>query len=544
MNMYVDSFDDDELEIVLDESEGLEVLLNSGAITWSEIAGDITKNKAVVDFLNSLPMLPDIPVEEVEHILKANVGEATWQIDNKATQEELLNSLSEVNQLIADGLATKQDVGDYALRSELEEASQTLQDNIDTKQDAGDYATKEELNTTSQTLLESINTKQDVGDYVTNTELENKNYLTSYTETDPVYLTDKPNLALKSELPDLTDYVKNTDYATEAKAGVIKNGTSYCFSVNANTGVPFASSKGLTGYTEGSGNMFVGKTTLENIKDDYVKRGVTANTIELTADEKASAKQWLGYAEPIDIIQAIASIPQFSLSIVEALPETGEKMTLYLVSKGTESPDVYDEYIWIEETSTFEFLGTTAVDLTDYVKNTDYAGTDGSAGLIKTSSSYGTQMVATGFIRAGADTLESYKTRGINFFIGKGTLENIKNNYVKEAITVNDIELTDDEKTSARTWLGAIGNTDYAQGGVAGVVKASGTFACGVTNGYIQTTYIPTLERYNNLSQYAFIGKGTLETALTQYSKTVLMTEDDYNALETKDANTLYLIEE
>jgi hypothetical protein len=43
-------------------------------------------------------------------------------------------------------------------------------------------------------------------------------------------------------------------------------------------------------------------------------------------------------------------------------------------------------------------------------------------------------------------------------------------------------------------------------------------------------------------SEYAT--KSDLETALTQYSKTVLTTEADYNALATKDANTLYLIEE
>lgn len=161
------------------------------------------------------------------------------------------------------------------------------------------------------------------------------------------------------------------------------------------------------------------------------------------------------FATQTQVMQAIASIPQFSLSIVNKLPTTGEKMTLYLVPKEGSNNDVYDEYIWIEQTSTFEHLGTTAVDLTDYVKN-----------------------------------------------------------------------------------------TDYAQGAVGGVVKVSGTFACGATNGYIQTTYIPTLERYNNLSQYAFIGKGTLETALTQYSKTVSLTQTEYDALETKDANTLYLIEE
>ena len=77
------------------------------------------------------------------------------------------------------------------------------------------------------------------------------------------------------------------------------------------------------------------------------------------------------YQTATDVASMIASIPQFKLSIVDSLPETGEKMTLYLVSKGGESPDVYDEYIWIEQTSSFEHLGSTAVDLSDYYTKTE-----------------------------------------------------------------------------------------------------------------------------------------------------------------------------
>ena len=77
------------------------------------------------------------------------------------------------------------------------------------------------------------------------------------------------------------------------------------------------------------------------------------------------------YATHIDVLSAIASIPQFKLSIVTKLPATGEKMTLYLVPKEGTGSDVHNEYIWIEQTSRFEFLGTTAVDLTDYYTKTE-----------------------------------------------------------------------------------------------------------------------------------------------------------------------------
>jgi hypothetical protein len=41
---------------------------------------------------------------------------------------------------------------------------------------------------------------------------------------------------------ELSEYIKNTDYASTDKGGVIKQSTTYGFSVNSNTGVPLMSS--------------------------------------------------------------------------------------------------------------------------------------------------------------------------------------------------------------------------------------------------------------------------------------------------------------
>lgn len=653
MNMYVDSFDDDELEVVLDDSEGIEVVLDSTAITWSEINGDITKNKSVVEFLNNLPMLPDIPVEG-QHRLKAVEGEALWEEDNLATRDEL--SLAK-EELQAD-IDTKQDKGDYALKSELPDvtpyatnealttAKEELQADIDTKQDKGNYAlkseipsithlatktevesadralteaitkldadkqakgdyavkseltplaTKVELNNTSQALqnnidgkqdkgdyalksqipdvsgyatktqlTEGLNNKQDKGDYITKTLYDQTNeafqnalngkqatgdYVTKTDyATDSVagvikvrnvfgcqvadgaivpseiplstYLTKGSNLwvgkgtlenikddyvkrgitenatvltedeqakahtwlnvasktdtdklatkeeltsglagkqetgdyALKSEIPSLADYVKNTDYATASKGGVVKQSSTYGSGI-AN-GFLYAAPKTLEGYTSASDNIFIGKGTLENIKDDYVKRGLTDNQVELTEEELAKIKAYLKFADNTDILTAIASIPQFKFSIVSNLPETGEKMTLYLVPKTGADNDVHNEYVWIEEESKYEYIGTTAVDLTDYVKKTDYA-TSTKAGLVRPNVGYGMYM--------------------------------------------------------------------------------SGEYPYAATK---------SLADYNSASAGLFVGKATLDNVLTQYAKTVSLTQAEYDALETKDANTLYLIEE
>lgn len=201
----------------------------------------------------------------------------------------------------------------------------------------------------------------------------------------------------------------------------------------------------------------------------------TINDVELIGNKTASD---LGLATPTDIMQAIASIPQFKLSIVDELPLAGEKMTLYLVPKEGANNDVYNEYIWIEETSSFEHLGSTAVDLTEYVKNTDYAGSK-SYGVVKVSGQYGVgNNTAVGLFVVGASESQIKAKSSTNYPISVNKLDYA----IKIGLTTNKEILTDEEKVLACNWLGT--------------------------------------------------------------AKTVLTTEADYNALETKDSNTLYLIEE
>ena len=64
------------------------------------------------------------------------------------------------------------------------------------------------------------------------------------------------------------------------------------------------------------------------------------------------------------------------IKIVEALPEQGLPNRTYFVPKtDQQTNDLYDEYMWVN--SKWEFVGTRQieVDLTNYVKNTDFATT-------------------------------------------------------------------------------------------------------------------------------------------------------------------------
>ena len=91
---------------------------------------------------------------------------------------------------------------------------------------------------------------------------------------------DKPAGGIPStDLADsvLADYVKNTDYATSNKGGVIR--TSNGLGIN-NSGLPYASVYTYSSYQSTNNNLFIGKGTLENV--------ITGKNLE-TANNKVTS---------------------------------------------------------------------------------------------------------------------------------------------------------------------------------------------------------------------------------------------------------------
>lgn len=64
---------------------------------------------------------------------------------------------------------------------------------------------------------------------------------------------------------DLTDYVKNTDYAEGGKAGVFKTASSFNTSVSSTSGILFALSSTYSQYQNKDNGTFISKGTLENV---------------------------------------------------------------------------------------------------------------------------------------------------------------------------------------------------------------------------------------------------------------------------------------
>lgn len=70
-----------------------------------------------------------------------------------------------------------------------------------------------------------------------------------------------------------------------------------------------------------------------------------------------------------EIDDMIGDITSISFEVVQQLPAVGEAGVIYLVSNSTTGQSIYDEYIYIN--NTFEKIGTTDIDLSNYVQQSE-----------------------------------------------------------------------------------------------------------------------------------------------------------------------------
>lgn len=120
-----------------------------------------------------------------------------------------------------------------------------------------------------------------------------------------------------SETVELTDYVKNTDYASANKGGVVLVKSGYGIGHNTSAGL----------YTIQASEAAIDKKTNQyvpitpKVLDYAVKSGVTKNTIELTDEEKATAQAWLGVAGKVDVagdtMTGTLNVPELNVQTAE-----------------------------------------------------------------------------------------------------------------------------------------------------------------------------------------------------------------------------------
>lgn len=110
--------------------------------------------------------------------------------------------------------------------------------------------------------------------------------------------------------------------------------------------------------------MFAGEeesiqVAIDTLKTDQGELGDQVSSIEEKIPESASSTNQLVTKNEV------LALPTFTYKVVQELPETGEEKIIYLVPKAGEGNDVHDEYIWVN--GAYELIGTTAVDLSDYL---------------------------------------------------------------------------------------------------------------------------------------------------------------------------------
>lgn len=113
------------------------------------------------------------------------------------------------------------------------------------------------------------------------------------------------------------------------------------------------------------------ETNTQNITNLNEEIEITSSNLEaLTGDVENISGELDSKISRVEAEHLISQIQQFKHEVVDVLPYAGNSSTMYLVPK-QDNPDVYEEYIWLEDSQKYEDIGSTAIDLSEYAKLAD-----------------------------------------------------------------------------------------------------------------------------------------------------------------------------
>lgn len=186
----------------------------------------------------------------------------------------------------------------------------------------------------------------------------------------PTYLTD--NSYVKDESYTHTD--ANFTAAEKTKlAGIEENANNYTLpTATASTmgGVKIGDNINVTA----DGTISVPALDWANINGKPTKLSEFTNDSEFITKAVADLTNYYKKSETYtqdEVNSLLSSISSISFEVVTTLPTTGENGVFYLVAHSHGTGDAYDEYVWIESQSSFEKIGTTDIDLSNYWSKTD-----------------------------------------------------------------------------------------------------------------------------------------------------------------------------
>lgn len=201
---------------------------------------------------------------------------------------------------------------------------------------------------------------------------------------------------------------------------------------------------------------------------------------------------------PAKIAEILGDITSIDYQVVAALPTTGIKGTIYLVSHNYGENNIYDEYIWVN--NTFEKIGNTDVDLRNYIQKVL-----GANNKVPKFDSYG-NLISTGY--------ELNKTVPSN---AKFTDTNTTYTLTQDVNDGHKITLTPSTGDPTTITI-PDNNTTYST----------------VTQSADGLMTAADKIKLNGITISNYVAKSDI----------VVCTEDEYNSLATKTAEFYYIIEE
>ena len=160
-----------------------------------------------------------------------------------------------------------------------------------------------------------------------------------------------------------------------------------------------------------------------------------------------------------EIDSLIANIKTITAEIVTSLPTASSttyfntSKKIYLVLTNNDSDDFYNEYITILKDSEYfwEKIGDTKIDLTDYVKNTDYANTS-KGGVVIVNNENGVGISENGVLQIVPATTAEIDDKTQE---RKPIVPNTLDYAIEKGLGANSLIWTDTEKLNARNTIGA-----------------------------------------------------------------------------------------
>lgn len=115
---------------------------------------------------------------------------------------------------------------------------------------------------------------------------------------------------------------------------------------------------------------------IETVKVNNVALTPSSKAVNITVPTDNSVlTNGAGYQTAKDVTdainEAIGSLTGISFEVVETLPTRGKIGVIYLVAHSHGAGDNYDEYVWLEKSESYEKIGNTDVDLSNYVTKND-----------------------------------------------------------------------------------------------------------------------------------------------------------------------------